>query len=130
MFGLFKRITLINREAEIYRKEKFLEVDRLVEDYRHKRQKEVQALAQLATEQLGAYEHDFHNAYEKKGIELAKLDAKIEALQQVVKARDEVIKADNNLLSSKDSEIKRLNDIITLMINKQPSTTVQLQQLK
>lgn len=130
MFGLIRKIKRINLEAELYKREKFLEIDRQVEDYRSAQQKLSQNMAQKCAEQLGEYEHTFHFTKETKGIELAKLEAKVEVLQQVVDARNEVIKADDNLLKSKDAEIKRLNDLITLMVNKQPATTVQLQQLR
>lgn len=107
-----KQKELIDREIELYKKEKFLSVDKTIEDYRFARQSEIQDLAKRCQEELGRYEHDYHWAKEQKGIELAKLEAKNEALVEVVKARGEVIKADNNLLQSKDAEIKRLNEIM------------------
>jgi hypothetical protein len=38
--------------------------------------------------------------------------------------------SDEKLLISKDAEIKRLNDLITILINKQPQHTTTIQQLK
>jgi hypothetical protein len=125
-----KQKELIDREVELYKKEKFLSVDKTIEDYRFKRQSEIQDLAKRYHEELGRYEHDYHWTKEQKGIELAKLEAKNEALAEVVKAREEVIKADNNLLLSKDAEIKRLNEIVTLLIKEQPKHTTTIQQLK
>lgn len=125
-----KQKELIDREVELYKKEKFLSVDKTIEDYRFTRQSEIQDLAKRCHEELGQYEHDYHWTKEQKGIELAKLEAKNEALAEVVKAREEVIKADNNLLQSKDAEIKRLNEIVTLLIKEQPKHTTTIQQLK
>lgn len=125
-----KQKELIDREVELYKKEKLLSVDKTIEDYRFKRQSEIQDLAKRCQEELGEYEHTYHYAKEQKGIELAKLEAKAEALSQVVNARGEVIKADQNLLDSKDAEIKRLNEIVTLLIKEQPKHTTTIQQLK
>lgn len=125
-----KQKELIDREVELYKSEKFLAVEKQIEDYRFKRQSEIQDLAKRCNEELGEYEHTYHYAKEQKGIELAKLQSKNEALAEVVKAREEVIKADNNLLLSKDAEIKRLNDIVNLLIKEQPKHTTTIQQLK
>lgn len=121
-----RRKELIDREVELYKKEQFIAADKEVEDYYIKRSDEMIALAKRCAEELGAYEHDYHYAKETKGIELAKLEAKIEASQMVIQARQEVINADNNLLKSKDAEIKRLNDIITAMITNQAHTVIQM----
>lgn len=119
-----KEKELIDKQVEIYKKEKFLEVDIAVENYRSKRQREIQDLAKRCQEELGQYEHDYHYAKEQKGIEIAKLESKYEALLETVKARKEVIAADNNLLKAKVDEIERLNEIIKLLINnKQPTNT-------
>lgn len=123
--NLKKEKELINRELELYKNEKILEVDKVIEDYRSKRQVEMVNMAKRCHEELGNYEHDYHYTKEMKGIELAKLESKCEALVEVVKAREEVIAADNNLLNTKTKEIERLNDIIKLLIEKQPTTTIQ-----
>lgn len=125
MFGIRKTIELTNREVELYKKEKFLEIDKQIEDYRSKRQSEMTDMAKKCHEQLGTYEHDFHQTKETRGIELAKLEAKIEALNEVLKARQETIAADQNLHNIRKLEIDRLNAIILQLINKQPNVTVQ-----
>lgn len=125
-----KEKELIDREVELYKKEKFLEIDKVIEDYRSQRNLEIQDIAKIGLEQLAKHEHEFHHSKELKGIKLAKLESKIEALTEVVKAREEVVKADQNLLDSKTAEIKRLNDIITLLIKEQPKHTTTIQQLK
>lgn len=116
-----QRKELIDKELELYRNNKLLDIDIEVENYRSKTQKMVHDLAVKCKNQLADYEHEFHHAKEVKGIELARLDSKIEALRETVKAREEVIAADNNLLKAKMTEIDRLNEIIKLMISKMPN---------
>jgi len=125
-----KEKELIDREIAIYRDERMLAVKSEIDAYLLKRQLETIDLEKRCHKELGEYEHVFHSAKEIKGVELAKLEAKVEAMVDVVAARDEVIKADNNLLKSKDKEIERLNDIVTLLIKEQPKHTTTLQQLK
>lgn len=125
MFGLFKRISLINREVELYKKEKFLEVDREIHEYIKKREAVVADMGRKCHEQLAAYEHDFHQTKETKGIELAKLEAKVETLGEIIKAREEALNANAALLKSKEDEISKLNTIIMEMVKKQPNVTIQ-----
>lgn len=126
---MFKNIKkekeLIDRELEIYRQEETLKTNKSIEDYRELKNREIENLAKRCADELGQYEHTYHYAKETKGIEIAKLESRIQGLGEVIKAREEVAAADNNLLKSKDAEIKRLTDIITLFINKQPSTIIQ-----
>jgi hypothetical protein len=126
---LFKRLELLDREMELFKKERQLAVDIEIEAYRAKRQKEVEVIAQASLEQLAKYEHEFHQTKETRGIELAKLESKIEALKLSVAAREEVVAADNNLLKAKNNEIERLNTLLTTLINKQPAT-IQIQNSK
>lgn len=125
MFCLFKKKKLIDRELEVYKAERLVAINKQIEDYRSQRQTEVSELGKQCHEQIAQYEHEFHSTKEARGIELAKLQAKIEALNEVVQARNEVIQADNNLLKSKDAEIERLNNIVELLIKNQPDTIVQ-----
>lgn len=120
-----KEKELFERELEQWKKEKLLAVETEIENYRFKRNLEMQNLAKQCSEELGQYEHTYHSSKEVKGIELSKLDAKIEYSLKLIEAREEVIKADNNLFKSKDAEIKRLNDIINLLVSKQPQTVIQ-----
>lgn len=50
--------------------------------------------------------------------EVAKLEAKKESLS-------EIITANEKLHAQKDAEIKRMGEVITLLINKQPSVIIQ-----
>lgn len=68
-----KEKELIDREIELYKKEKLFAVDKVIEDYRFERQSEIQNLAKRCQEELGEYEHTYHYAKEQKGIEIAKL---------------------------------------------------------
>lgn len=126
---LRKEKQLIDREIELYRQEQLLAIDKKIEDYRATKQIEMLELAKQCAEQTGGYEHTFHHNREVKGIEIAKLEAKIEYLDSSIKVKESIILNDK-LLTTKDVEIKRLNDIITLLINKQPQHTTTIQQLK
>jgi len=125
MFNLRKEKELLKKELELYKQEEILKVDIEVQTYRQKREKEISELGKKCHEQLGQYEHVFHNTKEVRGIELAKLEAKVESMNELIKARQEVIAADNNLISQLKAEIKSQKEIITLLINKQPDITVQ-----
>ncbi len=120
-----KEKELIDREIALYKTEKFVEIDKQIGDYRLKMAIEMQDLAKRCSEDTGKYEHTFHSTKELKGIELAKLEAKVESYIEILKAREEVNQADNNLLKSKDVEIKRLTDIINLIIKEQPKYTIK-----
>ncbi len=128
MFTSKKERELIDREVELYKQKKYLTVDVEVERYRSTRQIEVQSIAEQCAKQLGEYEHDFHSTKEKLGIELAQLKAK--NVELIEKLHKEFKNVDANLLIQKDAEIKRLNDIITLLIKEQPKHTTTLQQIK
>lgn len=125
-----KRKELIDREVELYKKEKFLETDKAIEDYRAGKNRQIEDLAKRCQEDTATYEHVFHSTMEVRGVEIAKLEAKNEALAVVVKAREEVIKADNNLLQSKETEITRLNSIVTALIKEMPKHTTIIQPPK
>jgi hypothetical protein len=114
--NLFKEKPSLDQELDLYKKKRMLEIDQEVGEYKVQRQLEMVDMAKRCAEELGEYEHNYHHSKELKGIEIAKLEAKLEALAQTVKAREEVITADNNLLKSKDAEIKRLSDLLTLAL--------------
>lgn len=114
--NLFKEKPSLDQELDLYKKKRILEIDQEVGEYKVQRQLEMVDIAKRCAKELGEYEHNYHHSKEKKGIEIAKLEAKLESLAETVKAREEVIAADNNLLKSKDAEIKRLNDLLTLAL--------------
>lgn len=85
-----------------YRKRKMLQVDIEVQKYRDSFNKEIQDLAMACAKDKGNYEHDYHSAKEKLGIELAKLEALKEThLNDITTYK--------MLLKEKDEEIKRVN---------------------
>jgi hypothetical protein len=100
----------INREIELYRREKFNQVDNDIETHKIKRLKEVAELEIQCHRQLGEYEHEFHSTKEVRGIELAKVEAKIEALNSIEPTLMDII-------SNKDKEIERLVNIINALTN-------------
>jgi hypothetical protein len=96
---------LFDRELELYRKEKYQKLNEDIENQKLKRLKEVAHLEIECHNQLAQYEHTFHSTKENLGIELAKLEAKVEYLK------------DNNeayqiILANKENEINRLVNVI------------------
>jgi hypothetical protein len=125
-----KERELLDKELDLYRREKKLAIDAELEKYSSQKREAMVDMAKKCHEQLGEYEHVFHNTKEQKGIELAKLEAKAETLAETLKVKEEASLSLKALLESKDAEIKRLNDILVLLIKEQPKNGVTLQQLK
>jgi len=95
----------IDREIELYRREKIQNVNIDIENHKIKRLKEVANLEIECHKQLADYEHEFHSTKEIKGIELAKIEAKIEVLNSIEPTLVDIIE-------NKDKEIERLVNII------------------
>jgi len=96
---------LFDRELELYRREKYQKLNEDIENTKIQRLKEIAELEVACHRQLAQYEHTFHSTKENLGIELAKLEAKVEYLK------------DNNeayqtILASKENEINRLVNVI------------------
>lgn len=126
----FKRLQrkreLVDQEIELYRKEKILEVDKKIYEHQKILDERKEAILNLAIkcqDDTAKYEHTFHSLMEEKKSRIAELDAKIECLELVVKAREEVIAADNNFLKALQKEIVRQDSIIQLLIKKISSET-------
>ena len=96
---------LFDRELELYRKEKYQKLNEDIENEKLKRLKEIAELEISCHRQLAQYEHTFHSTKENLGIELAKLEAKVEYL----KDNNEAYQA---ILASKENEINRLVSVI------------------
>jgi hypothetical protein len=101
---------LIDREVELYRREKMQNVNIEIDTHKIKRLGEVTDLEIQCHRQLGEYEHEFHSTKEIKGIELAKIEAKIEVLNSIEPTLMDII-------SNKDKEIERLVNIINALTN-------------
>jgi hypothetical protein len=99
---------LFDRELELYRREKYQKLNEDIENQKLKRLKEVAHLEIECHNQLAQYEHTFHSTKENLGIELAKLEAKIEALNSIEPTLMDII-------SNKDKEIDRLVNIINVL---------------
>lgn len=95
----------VEAEVTLYRRRRMLEVEADIQNTKLKRLKEVADLEILCHKQLAEYEHTFHQTKEDRGVELAKLEAKIEALKENGDCKDKLIEA-------KDAEINRLVTII------------------
>jgi hypothetical protein len=96
---------LFERELALYRKEKYQQLNGDIENEKLKRLKEITELEIACHRQLAQYEHTFHQTKENLGIELAKLEAKVEYL----KDNNEAYQA---ILASKENEINRLVSVI------------------
>ena len=101
---------LFERELALYRKEKYQKLNEDIENEKLKRLKEIAELEISCHRQIAQYEHTFHSTKENLGIELAKLEAKVEYLK------------DNNeayqtILASKENEINRLVNVINSLTN-------------
>ena len=95
----------VEADISLYRRRRMLDVDAEIQNYELKRMKEVVELEKTCHKQLAEYEHTFHQTKQDRGIELAKLEAKIEVLKENGDFKDK-------LIESKDEEIARLVQII------------------
>jgi hypothetical protein len=96
---------LFDRELELYRREKYQKLNEDIENQKLERLKEVAKLEIACHRQLAEYEHEFHSTKEERGIELAKLEAKVEYLKENNEAYQ-------TLLANKENEINRLVSVI------------------
>jgi hypothetical protein len=96
---------LFDRELELYRREKYQKLNEEIENQKLKRLKEVAQLEIECHRQLAQYEHEFHSTKEINGIELAKLEAKVEYLKENNEAYQTII-------ANKENEINRLVSVI------------------
>lgn len=110
MFSLIEKMKLRLERAK-------LEVDRDVESYRAERNAVKTDMARQCAEQLGEHEHNFHHKKELLGIELAKLEAKVEALKDNLDLQ-------KKLAEQKDREIESLKWVIDALITKQNAVNI------
>ena len=96
---------LFDRELELYRREKYQKLNEEIENSKLKRLKEIADLEIACHNQLAQYEHTFHSTKENLGIELAKLEAKVEYLRENNEAYSTIV-------ANKDIEINRLVSVI------------------
>ena len=87
---------LIDKELDMYRRERMLSVDIEVNSYKNSKVKGMETLALECAKQTADYEHTFHSEEERKGVELAKLDGKIAAKADIIKKAEkyEMVVAD------------------------------------
>jgi hypothetical protein len=95
----------INKELAFYRREQRLIIDEEIQKYKLNRELEVIEVEKACHRQLAQYEHTFHQTKEDRGIELAKLEAKVEYLKDNNEAYQTII-------ASKENEINRLVNVI------------------
>ena len=99
---------LFDRELELYRREKYQKLNEEIENQKLERLKEVAKVEITCHNQLAQYEHTFHSTKENLGIELAKLEAKVEYLRENNEAYSTIV-------ANKDIEIDRLVSVINAL---------------
>ena len=99
---------LFDRELELYRREKYQKLNEDIENQKLERLKEVAKLEITCHRQLAEYEHTFHSTKENLGIELAKLEAKVEYLRENNEAYSTIV-------ANKENEINRLVSVINAL---------------
>ena len=99
---------LFDRELALYRSEKYQKLNEDIENAKLKRLKEVAEMEIACHNQLAQYEHTFHSTKENLGIELAKLEAKVEYLRENNEAYSTIV-------ANKDMEINRLVSVINAL---------------
>ena len=92
--NLVREKRFIDRQLVLYEQEEKLKI----------KEKLIKLELQCAKD-TAEHEHDYHHNLELKGIELAKIEARIEV-------KDEVFKVNENLYEAQKKEIKRLVKII------------------
>lgn len=92
--NLVKEKQLIDRELQVYYNERKNEIDR----------KLIALETQCATD-TAEFEHEYHHTMEERGIEIAKLEAQKEMLENDTNTYE-------RLLKEKDKEIKRLQEVL------------------
>jgi hypothetical protein len=97
-----------DRELELYRRERYQKLNEEISNQKIERLKEIASLEITCHKQLAEYEHTFHSTKETLGIELAKLEAKIEYLKENNEAYQTII-------VNKENEINRLVSVINAL---------------
>ena len=95
----------IKRELAFYRREQMLIIDEEIQKYKLNRELEIVEVEKACHRQLAQYEHTFHSTKENLGIELAKLEAKVEYLRENNEAYSTIV-------ANKENEINRLVSVI------------------
>jgi hypothetical protein len=98
----------INKELAFYRREQKLIIDEEIQKYKLNRELEVVEVEKACHRQLAQHEHTFHQTKEDLGIELAKLEAKVEYLRENNEAYSVIV-------ANKDIEINRLVSVINAL---------------
>jgi hypothetical protein len=97
----------INKELAFYRREQKLIIDEEIQKYKLNRELEVVEVEKACHRQLAQHEHTFHQTKEDLGIELAKLEARVESLREGLEHNGTAA-----IVQSKDAEINRLVSVI------------------
>lgn len=101
-------------EAEKYHQKQLRLIDIEISEEKNKRLNEIAVLAIACADEKGQYEHHFHHTMELRGIEIAKLEAKAEALKDMEGNDTRCYK---EIIKNKDGEIEYLKRLIDKMVD-------------
>ena len=101
-------------DLENYRQEQLRLIDTEITEEKAKRLNEITQLAITCADEKGQYEHDYHYTMQIRGIELAKLEARIDALKEM-EGND--ARCYKEIISAKDNEIEYLRQTIARLIS-------------
>ena len=102
---------LENKEIELNKRRKLLEIDEEVNNYRKDAQKAMHELAIQCAKDTKAYEHEYHSKREVLNVEIAKLEVLKETMEKGITSY-------KIQLDGKDKEIERLNNIVEQLIRR------------
>ena len=108
---------LIIQEHKLWIEEQRIQAERAVVDYRRNREKDIADLAETCAREKGEHEHEYHSKQQELGIEIARLEAKKKALEEIAGQDRTTYK---EILLHKDEEIDRLNILLIKLMDKQP----------
>lgn len=128
---LFKNMSkekeMIDKELTLYKREKKLEIDQELANYRKNTYQEIHDLRVQCANDTKNLEHKYHSNQEELGVAIAKLEAKKESLEEINKAGKVNYE---KMLDDKDKEIDRLNEIINKLIDKSGPEVLKTEIIK
>lgn len=100
-------------DLDKYRQEQMRLIDIEIAEEKHNRLLEVRKLAIRCADEIGEHEHNYHHTMELRGIELAKLEARIDALKEM-EGND--ARCYKEIIKHKDNELEYLRKLIDKLV--------------
>jgi hypothetical protein len=108
---------IVDKELELYRQEKILDINAGITETIVNKKREVQELALQCANQVKEYEHEFHSKREGLRVELAKLDSEIELKKELQEKENKALNREIDLLRE---ALLGKNEIIKELLKKVP----------